>query len=271
MKAIFAFFLASLTCVLSTPAWDDLRTTFGINPFSKIDFAEQPRDLHQDLQGFTLMDNMCSGTQQFLGQRYWSNNDPALILLFDVNGYIAGIQTAVPKTSGYLPVAPMLGTYILEEKDYFKQTVYFVDPAIVCTTGRSSDDFANQGTGTDLYIQNGPNATTDYFKVPMNEYEIKLTNWGFGKCFFEMGMHYWYNTSANMDCKDFVPYCLLYNGGKLNAFCFAVNYNVQGTQRYEHPTIQNDVAFMEAVPKCFNSPQSTLHVYTTSNYLANLC
>jgi len=31
----------------------------------------------------------------FRGQRYWFKNDPATILLFDKNGYIAGIQTSV--------------------------------------------------------------------------------------------------------------------------------------------------------------------------------
>lgn len=29
------------------------------------------------------------------GARYVKNNDPALTLLYDVNGYIAGIQTTV--------------------------------------------------------------------------------------------------------------------------------------------------------------------------------
>ena len=31
----------------------------------------------------------------FLGKRYMKDNDPAVILIYDVNGYIAGIQAGV--------------------------------------------------------------------------------------------------------------------------------------------------------------------------------
>lgn len=272
MKTII-FLFAVITCVLSaSPSWNDLRTTFGINPFSKWDFAEMPRDLSQDTKGFTLKDNMCSGSQQFVGSRYWSDSDPALILLFDVNGYIAGIQTSVAKSTGYNPGSPMIGTWFIDEGDYLTLTVYFVDPSIVCTTGRSAADFQSEGTGTDLYLQNGPNPLTNYYKVPTSESEIKATLWGSGKCFYEMGMHYWFNITSDMSCDNFVPYCLLYNGGVLNAFCFAMNFDVTGSERYEHPTpLAAASCCMDPVPKCISGKQSTMHVYETSNYLANRC
>lgn len=32
---------------------------------------------------------------KFAGRRYWKNNDPSVVLIYDVNGYVAGMQTAV--------------------------------------------------------------------------------------------------------------------------------------------------------------------------------
>jgi len=104
---------------------------------------------------------------------------------------------------------------------------------------------------------------------------MKLTKWGFGKCFYAMGQHYWYNISTDMPCNNFVPYCILYNKGVLNAFCFAMS-GVFESPRYEHPTAVVTKGFMDPVPQCFyNEPdyekQTTLHVYMTSNYIADRC
>lgn len=38
---------------------------------------------------------LISGHATFLGKRYMKDNDPAVILIYDVNGYIAGIQAGV--------------------------------------------------------------------------------------------------------------------------------------------------------------------------------
>ena len=53
--------------------------------------------------------------------------------------------------------------------------------------------------------------------------------------FLATGQHYWYNISRDMDCENFFPVFLLYNGGRLNGF----GWNTQGdlkSSRYEHPT-----------------------------------
>lgn len=39
--------------------------------------------------------DLISGHANFLGKRYMKDNDPAVILIYDVNGYIAGIQAGV--------------------------------------------------------------------------------------------------------------------------------------------------------------------------------
>jgi hypothetical protein len=39
---------------------------------------------------------------KFFGKRYWKVHDPSLVLIYDVHGYIAGIQTAVSVLSSRL-------------------------------------------------------------------------------------------------------------------------------------------------------------------------
>jgi len=138
-----------------------LRVTFGVNPFSKWDFDSLPRNTNEDMQGFVFKDDQCSGGK-FAGKRYWYQNDTSALILVDVNGYVAGFQTSVPKSTGWVPSPVMLGTYIIEEDDAFTLTVYFVDPSIICNGGRTADQYASQGTGTDLYIQNGPDPLKKY-------------------------------------------------------------------------------------------------------------
>ena len=123
----------------------------------------------------------------------------------------------------------------------------------------------------------------------MNEADIKGTLWdNTGKvryplftlsvkriipvqCFYTMGKHYWYNMHKATQCKDMVPYCLLYNGGKLNAFCMAVNTHFEGDY-FDTPRPDTTVLhkFMSDVPACMDgtnpsySTFSTIHVYTNT-------
>ena len=49
-----------------------------------------------------------------------------------------------------------------------------------------------------------------------------------------LGRHYWYNISANMDCNDFYPMFLLYNRDRLTGFGWVAQGNADSS-RYEHP------------------------------------
>jgi len=265
---IVATILASATFAYgSNPEWDGLRVTWSLNPFNKWGFDSMPRDLSEkhDLQ---LRDNQCnSSNAKFLGQRYWtktdSKPDPAVTLLYDTKGIIAGIQTSIPKSSNYTVQTP--NNQYVDDGDYWTLTAYFVDPSTICGNGRSKEQLQKEGTGYGLWLQGGPNPIKDSVRIPATEAEIKMTNWKLGKCFWTMGNHYWYNVSKNMDCNHFVPNCLMYNKGKLTAFCFSVNAGLPGP-RYEHPTAELAHKFIDPVPDCFFSDPtfktlSTIHVY----------
>ena len=50
------------------------------------------------------------------------------------------------------------------------------------------------------------------------------------------GKHYWYDVKEDMDCETFFPVFLLYNGGKLNGFGWAMMEDLP-SDHYEHPGV----------------------------------
>jgi len=251
------------------PLWNSLRVTWNPNPFSKWGFVGVPRDLTGDLGNFHSRDNQCQvAGAKFLGQRYWWKDDPALTLLYDTNGIIAGIQTSLPK-SAFTPPATLTNKNYQDDGDYWTLTAYFVNPSTICGAGRSKELLASQGTGTGLWIQWGPDPVKDSIQVPTSEEEMKKTNWKYGHCFWTMGKHYWYNVTKDMSCDNFIPNCVMYNKGKLTAFCFSINAGFT-SPRYEHPTAEISKKFIDPVPDCFfKDPTykklSTIHIYFIDN------
>lgn len=259
--------------------WNDLKVTWNINPLSSNAFVSMPRNVNHDAMGFVRLDSFCNGNQPkgpFAGIRYWKNNDPAVILLYDVNGIIAGIQTAVPKSSYPHVPPPNNGHPLLDDgAGNWVLTAYFVDPKTICNGGRNPGDLNTQGTGTGLYLQNGTDPMSNLIHVPMDEQKLATeTKWTLGHCFYTMGDHYWYNVRRDMPCDQFFPVFLLYNSKKLNAFGWAMN-TMLSSPRYEHPTYDVLTKFINPVPDCFKTDPnyqqlSTMHIYFTSE-LGDLC
>jgi len=267
--------------------WDDLRVTWNINPFKGFD--PLPRQLKIDsltklpidpTSEFVFKDDLCATAGgKMLGQRYWSPKDPTVMLLFDKNGFIAGIQATIAK-SKFTPFDYLKDKSYIDDGDFWTLSAYFIDPTFICGKGRNQVEFKETGTGTGLWIQMGPNAVTDSYHVPLQEENIKdpSSKWGHGKCVPTMGQHYWYDVSKNMTSDKFVPNCLLYTKGKLNAFCFATNGNFESS-RYDSPHPKNtDIAkFVNPLPDFFYTDptyavSSTIHVYfTRTGHLTNLC
>uniref|UniRef100_T1IYE1 Uncharacterized protein n=1 Tax=Strigamia maritima TaxID=126957 RepID=T1IYE1_STRMM len=188
--------------------------------------------------------NKCSG--DFQGYRYMKENDsknaPALILLYDVNGYIAGIQTSFaekhmkdPNVKAWFKKQRMFHEESLpvnKTDTYYTLTAYLVDPKIICSVGRTKEEFKHEAAGTNLYLKNG----THNILIPKHESDLANTNWTLGACFPSMGTHYWYSTSKDMNCKEFQPFFLLYNRKKLTVFGFVAFGGWKfSSYRYEHP------------------------------------
>ncbi|KAK3104840.1 hypothetical protein FSP39_011415, partial [Pinctada imbricata] len=202
----------------------------------------------------------------FLGRRYVKDNDYSAIVIYDNNGYIAGIQAGIPNDlkPGY-PSAFLKNHPFVLDGDKYYITAYFVKPSLICGDGRSANDYSSQGTGTDLYLQNSTNPLAATM-IPHQESSINKTDWVKGKCFAAMGVHYWYNTRLDMPCEEFFPMFLLYNGGVLNAFGWAFQGDLT-SPRVEHPP-QNVISqFMDPVPSCLYKAGtlSTLHIYVNGS------
>jgi len=244
-----------------------------------------PRELNVAVaQGWTLHKDGCKSAKDRLpGARYILDNDLSVILVFDANGYIAGMQMGVPK-SAITPGHLIKAATAIDDDSNYAVSAYFVHPSRICdqSKSRTSDEFQNQGTAEKVYLQVGPKAATDVLEIPLTQDEQALAaqKWTKGKCLPTMGMHYWYNNTVDTDCNELVPFCLLYNSGKFNGFCFAVaaDFDNANPHRFEHPTGKDaKLCCMDPYPKCFDdtglttNKQSTMHVYLDSTPYLNFC
>jgi len=285
LLVLAAVAVGSQAFLFGGPKWNDLKVTWDFNPFNTWRFDSMPRQESDAIKHkWTLLSDECaSAGGSMRGRRYILDGDMSVILLFDMNGFIAGMQTSVPK-SVYSPGEKFgaAGPYT-NSSDFWLLTAYFIHPAGICdkSKSRTKEQFQSQGTADQVFLQTGSNPETDLMPVPKEENdELKSTKWVKGKCLPSMGRHYWYGVSEDMDCKTAFPYCLLYNSGKFNGFCFAMpaNFDNKNKKRFEHPT--GNVAkkcCMTPYPKCIgeilgdDALQTTMHVYLDSTPLLNFC
>ena len=97
------------------------------------------------------------------------------MLLFDKAGYIAGIQTTVPKSLNYPTKAGKAFHNVwVEERDSNTLTAYWTDPARICKNGRTAQEYKSQGTGDRLLFQIG-RANNTNVQVFLFYYTFTLT------------------------------------------------------------------------------------------------
>jgi len=267
------------------PSWNDFRITWSANiGLGKWTFDNLPRTVWdaKDM-GWEKKDDFCKVQGPFKGQRYWFKMDfgmdPAVLLIFDKNGYIAGIQTHLPK-GAKIPTKELNNKYFIEESDGgVTLTMYFIAPSRICD-GRTEENFENEGTGTGFYIQNGPDPLQDIFHTPKYEEDAVKEGWVGRNCLPTMGRHYWLDVHKDSDCNKIRPFFLLYNQGELNAFAFVfsvpLGYPEPLSPRYELNDVNSVAASMTDVPECLATSQETngkwivMHTYMSSPY-KNIC
>ena len=76
------------------PEWDNLKVTWGINPFSSDNFVGMPlTEADAKAQGWTKE----KGCGEVNGNRYMFMGDTAVMLIYNAHGNISGLATALPK------------------------------------------------------------------------------------------------------------------------------------------------------------------------------
>lgn len=248
--------------------WNDLKVTWGINPFDSNNFQSLPRTEAEAKSKGWVKEKDCSKVN---GNRYIINGDRAVMLIFNSLGIIAGIGSYVPKNLPFNFPSSKIQSLFVDEGDFFTISAYFVDPNSVCSPSAS----ARQVTGDRLIVK----GSTKELKIPLQQKDIEPF-WTQGKCFYTMGVHFWANidgTELNEDtpADNFAPLFLLYNQGKLNGFGWAFNADLS-SKRFEHPDQSVIGRFFNKTPKFFSDPSkvgklSTLHIYFDSTPQLNFC
>jgi len=217
---IFAIF-AVLVSVQADQSWYSFRTTFTMTGFPD----RQPwLQSEAEDRGWIKVSDDCSEGASFPGFRYVPPGDnPEMVVIYDVNGFIAGMQSIVFKKfiqgpydfagSNWYRSDNILG------EDAYLTTAYFVDPSRICNGGRDQAAFDFEGSGNRLWFQNGP-TIKDMHVAPLTVDAADANDvWSKHKCFVNMGRHYFqlYH-DEDQHCDNLVPIQLLYSGGVLNGF-----------------------------------------------------
>ena len=106
-----------------------------------------------------------------------SEGDRDMVLIMDAGGYIAGMQSVVMKEKAlddeFIDFSGnpyyVLDAWFGDEAYYL--TAYFVNTTLICDGGRTEEEFADQGTGDRLSLQNGP-TPSDLQEIPLTKDEI---------------------------------------------------------------------------------------------------
>lgn len=237
--------------------WTSLKLRFDM-------FTSFPTTERDALQtGYTKISE-CESNTNFRGKQFMKNGDPQVILLFDVNGNIAGLQSGIPFDidNGYPP--DNMQPPFIRDGELYKLTAYFTDPSTICKRGRSQQRIQLHGIAEYLLIQNGTEPEEDVIEMALEE---SRTTWVKGLCFPGMGFHYFYNIYLDMNCSNFFPVALLYYHGQLKGFVWSYGAVLNSTViPYEYPEPSFFTKLMEEVPLCLgNLRRSTLHVYFEEN------
>ncbi|XP_059178854.1 uncharacterized protein LOC131957994 [Physella acuta] len=260
--SILALFLAASVIPTSTTQtkWDNLRVKWSMRPTNETFVVLPRRSREAEKEGWTKVSE-CTSSTQWRGQRYVLNNDYAVVLLYDVNGFIAGIQSTVPKGGSYPPTT--LRPPFVRDGNRWAITAYFVDPGYNHLYNRPHPTGNQQGTGTNLYFQNSTNPFSSVM-IPRTEAGIERTSWIKGKCFWLMGLHYWHNMGLNSNCDKAFPAFVLYTDHKLRAFGWAFLANMT-SPRFEPVPPTSYKYFIDPVPTCMNTRvMSSMHIFLTT-------
>jgi len=227
----------------------------------------------------------CTNGGKFNGFRYIKDGDYTMVLLFDNKGSIAGIQMTLAKSQiltsnnnfNYANV-PMFQSETLNSQDVYTLTTYFVDPESICTTGRTAADLASQGTGTQLYFQNGP-TPKDLIIPPKDRATAIAQGWTQNNCFVGMGWHNFYQVEHFQDtqCLEVRPVFLLFNKyDQLKAFGY-VAFGHAVSDHFEQPDATAIKLIVgDTTPKCLTDlatelTVSSMHVFFDNYPQAELC
>lgn len=262
------------------PVWRGLSVTFR-------KFTKMPMRTYQARRmGWVKEEDGCRDDLFYVGQRYvyrqagdQKNWDRGTLLIYDVRGYIAGIQMEIP-AANKIDQFNRFPPFVVGKTGARYLTAYFTDPQNICNKKVRRDP---RMVGDRLLILNSNKTMPDgsLINIPLKESWTYGTLWNKGGCVPAMGRHYFFNMTADMNCSDFVPMFLLYNKGVLNGFGWTMGGHItSSTGRLEYaPNALLRKFFEPGIewPVCLSDRSvsqptvSSQHVYLDINPQKNLC
>jgi len=259
--------------------WYYLKLPFSINPL--FGFYDQPRTVDEAIEaGWTPVDDTAdcknSNGGKTWGYRYAPPGEyKEMLMIYDVNGFIAGMQSIVPKEDTLDDKYYGFSTSVMYNLDFvygmeaYLTTAYFVDPNIICDGGRSQEDFDRDGTGNVLMFQNGP--TPEYlYAAPLTAAEAEGTEWYKHYCFINMGDH-WFQLDYDVDqpCNEGFPAQLIFDHQGDNPLVGFVWQHIAGIKgdRWEHLSKGAVDAIVNTPPSCIYPLIDTPGIRTQHVYL----
>ena len=269
-------------CTSGSQNWPNLKVGYIYSTWYGKGFLDQPRTVEEAKKAnwFPVDDTKdCKDAAggKFLGFRYAPpKSEPTEItLIYDVNGYIAGMQSVVPKDKTFddkyykYSTTKMYNEDVINGVEVYVTTAYFVDPNVICDEGRNQKDFDNDGTGVALFFQNGP-SPDDIVAAPLTAEEAKGTEWYRYNCVENMGDH-WIQMDPNDDnprCDEGFPAMLLFEHGGDRSLVGLMWAHVAWytNTRNEHARSAGFGYIFDKVPQCIynlskDPGMTSLHVY----------
>merc|ERR1712018_1070784 len=155
LKSIILFALfASFSSIETEQNWYSFQVHW--TPLVFDGFVSQPRTAAEaEAAGWQLVSNDCSEGASFPGVRYApvKDNGPDMVVIYDVNGFIAGMHSVVLKkysSGNWQSDSTWYRTETIFGEEAYLTTAYFVNPDVICSTGRSQSEFDVEGTGNTL-------------------------------------------------------------------------------------------------------------------------
>lgn len=269
------------TCMGVSQNWPNLKMGYIYSTWYGNGFIDHPRTIDGAKKAsWTPVDDTkdCNeaGNGKFFGYRFAPpKTEPTEItLIYDVNGYIAGMQSVVPKDKTFndkyfkFSTSKLYNQDVINGVEVYVTTAYFVDPTVICEVGRTQKEFDRDGTGDALFFQNGP-TPKNIEAAPLSAQEAKGTDWFRHKCVENMGEH-WLKMGygGTQACDEGFPVFLLFEmGGDRSLVGFVWSHVAWFTNfRNEHCRSFGLSYIFEKVPQCVydlskDPGMTSLHVY----------
>ncbi|KAH7937430.1 hypothetical protein HPB49_012187 [Dermacentor silvarum] len=244
--------------------------TWGMRNWKASAFAQMPLTAKQaEEMGFVQLNSQCAGT--FYGFRFMKDNDPSVVLLYDVNGVISGLQSGFHVENSRMH--PRAG-YIMDTvagRDIQFLTVYFLPPELICARGRSLRELEEEGVGSNVYLQRETEALSRLVSAPRYDDDLRNSLWVREACYPGMGRHYFWNITEDMACEHLFPVYVTFFRGEIVSFGFLHSLAPPSSGRFERVIKENIGTYLHRPPKCLEKELaapgtrfSSLHVYLVS-------